>query len=337
MLTIVVGGFFGDEGKGKIVSYLSLADNPAIAVRCGAVNAGHTVIYNGRKWKLRAIPSAFLNKSTELLIAPGALIRLDVLFKEIKETNTEGRVFLDRNTGIIEMQHVERERRSIHLSSKIGSTLQGVGEAMADRVLRKLRLAHELKELKSMVKDVPLHVNETLDRGLNVVIEGTQGTFLSLYHGSYPYVTSRDTIASAFASEVGVGPKRIDEVIVVFKAYVTRVGGGPLPNELSYEEIVKRGWVEKATVTGRVRRAAPFNLNLAKRAIMLNSATQVALTKIDALFPEARGVTEWSKLPRDARTWVEEIEGEIKTPITLISTSEESSCIIDRRKEYGLI
>ena len=335
-MTIVVGGFFGDEGKGKIVSYLGLADKPAYAVRCGAVNAGHTVVYNGRKWKLRVIPSAFLSKETVLLIATGALVRLDVLFKEIKETGSEGRVFLDRNTGIIEEEHVERERRNKHLSSKIGSTLQGVGEAMSDRVLRRLRLARDFSELKDMVTDVPLTVNEALDKGLSVIVEGTQGTFLSLYHGTYPYVTSRDTTASAFASEVGVGPKRVDEVIVVFKAYVTRVGAGPLPNELSQEEIVRRGWVERATVTGRLRRAAPFNYELARKAIILNSATQIAITKLDKLFPETYGIREWVKLPKEARKWVEEVEEKLKVPITLIGTGEDSTHIIDRRKDLGI-
>ena len=83
MLTIVVGGFFGDEGKGKIVAYMSLADDVAVAVRCGAVNAGHTVVFNGKSWKLRALPSAFVNRNTRLLIAPGALVRLDVLLSLI--------------------------------------------------------------------------------------------------------------------------------------------------------------------------------------------------------------------------------------------------------------
>lgn len=337
MLSIVVGGFFGDEGKGKIVAYLSLADKPAIAVRCGAINAGHTVTYNGRKWKLRIIPSAFISKNTKLLIAPGALIRLDILFKEMNETRAKGRLFLDKRTGVIELRHVERERANSFLAGKIGSTLQGVGAAMADRVLRKLRLAYEFNELKNMIRDVPDTVNKALDEGHDVIIEGTQGTFLSLYHGTYPYVTSRDTTASAFASEVGVGPKRVDEVIVVFKAYVTRVGSGPLDRELPLDEIVKRGWCEKATVTGRVRRAAPFNIELAKKAVILNSATQAAITKLDVLFPEVRGVIEWSKLPYKVRKWIENIEDAINTPVTLIGTGEDVKHIIDMRRELGFL
>ena len=337
MLTIVVGGFFGDEGKGKVVAYLAQVDDLDIAIRCGAVNAGHTVIKDSRVWKLRIIPSAFVNKRTKLLIAPGALVRLDVLFKEIEDTDSRDRVFLDRNTGIIEPIHVEKERLDHHLAKSIGSTLQGVGAAMSDRVLRRLKLAKEFDELKDMVIDVALEVNNAIDRGSKVLIEGTQGTFLSLYHGTYPYVTSRDTIASAFASEVGVGPKKVDEVIVVFKSYVTRVGGGPLENELPIEEAIRRGWVERATVTGRIRRVAPFNTSLAKRAIMLNSATQIALTKIDALYPEAQCVKEWSKLPIEARRWIDYLENELGIPISLISTGADVSCMIDRRRELGLV
>ncbi len=336
MLTVLVGGFFGDEGKGKIAGYLALRDNIEIAVRTGSINAGHTVEYDGRTWKLRILPSAFLNSKTKLLIAAGALVRLDVLFDEIEKTDSRGRVFVDAQTGIIEEKHVDMERRDALLSGKIGSTLQGVGAAMSDRVLRRLRVAREVPELKEMLTDVATEVNEALDNGLKVMIEGTQGAFLSLYHGTYPYVTSRDTTAGTIISEVGVGPKRVDEVIVVFKSYVTRVGGGPLENELPEDEIVRRGWCERGTVTGRVRRAAPFNVKLARRAIMLNSATQIAITKIDKLFPEARGVREWSKLPPQAKRWIEEIESKLKTPVTLIGTGPDVQETIDLRKDLGV-
>jgi len=336
VLTIVVGGFFGDEGKGTIVAFLALKDRPQIAVRGGAVNAGHTVVLNGRSYKLRITPSAFVNKTTRLLIAPGALVRLDVLQREVVELDVKGRLFLDFNTGVIEDRHVEEERKDPHLSKSVGSTLQGVGAAAADRVLRKLKLARDFEELREMLTDVPLEVNEALDRGERVLLEGTQGTFLSLYHGTYPYVTSRDTTASAFASEAGVGPKRVDQVLVVFKSYVTRVGAGPLEGELSLEETVRRGWVEHGTVTGRPRRVAPFNLKLAKRAVMLNSATQAAITKLDIVFPQDKCIREWSKLSRKARAWIEGLEGELKVPITLLSTGEEVECAIDRRIDVGV-
>ena len=333
MLQVVVGGFFGDEGKGKIVSYLAIKDDIEIAVRTGAVNAGHTVVYGDRVFKLRIVPSAFVNRRTKLLIAPGALIRLDILEREVKETVTSERLFIDYNTGVIVEDHIKAELTDRYLSEIIKSTKQGVGAAMADRVLRRLRLAREYIELKKFLIDVPLTVNEGLERGLNVVIEGTQGTFLSLYHGTYPYVTSRDTTASGVLSEVGIGPKRADEVILVFKSYVTRVGAGPLEGELSEEEAERLGLVEYATVTGRRRRSALFNFNLARRAAMLNSPTQIAITKIDALYPQAKGVREYSKLPREARKFIERIEEELKTPVTLIGTGPRVEDMVDLRGE----
>jgi adenylosuccinate synthase len=335
-LAIIVGGFFGDEGKGKIGSYLAVADKPSIAVRCGSINAGHTVSFGGRVWRLRLVPSFFVNNTTRLMIAAGALLRLDVFFKEVEETGVKNRIRVDRNAGVIEERHVEAEKSDAFLVKDVGSTLQGVGFAMADRVLRRLRLAKDFDVLRPYLADVALEVGEALDRGELVYIEGVQGTFLSLYHGTYPYVTSRDTTAAAFASEVGVGPKRVDHVVIVFKSYVTRVGGGPLEGELSPEEAEKLGLAEVATVTGRRRRAALFNFALARRAIMLNSATQIAITRLDSLFPQDKCVNEWSKLSREARSWLENLERELKVPITIVSTGEDVLCTVDRRKELGL-
>ena len=109
-----------------------------------------------------------------------------------------------------------------------------------------------------------------------------------LYHGDYPFVTSKDVTASGICSDVGIGPKKVDDVILVFKAYVTRVGCGPLENEISPDEAAKSGRVEYGSVTGRQRRASPFNLGLAKKSIKINSATQLAVTKLDVVFPNVR-------------------------------------------------
>ena len=332
-LTVVVGGWFGDEGKGKVVSYLGLVDKPSICVRTGSINAGHTVNYNGRTWKLRILPSCFVNELTKLMIAPGALLKIDVLFREIEETGSRGRVWVDERAGVIEDRHVESERSNEYLMKVIGSTGQGVGAAMVDRVLRVLKTAKEFPELRGLITDVSREVNEELDRGGNVVIEGTQGTFLSLYHGTYPFVTSRDTTAAGIISEVGVSPRLVTDIILVFKAYVTRVGAGELPGELSMDEVIARGWAERGTVTGRPRRAAPFNMDLAKRAVMLNRPTQIAITKFDALFPGARGKRRWSDLPVEARRWIESIGEELRVPITLIGTGEDSMDMIDLRRE----
>src|SRR5207245_4060651 len=151
-------------------------------------------------------------------------------------------------------------------------------------------------------------VQESLARGERVHVEGTQGTFLSLYHGTYPYVTSKDTTASQACADVGVGPTQVDDVMVIFKSYVTRVVEGPLEGQLEREEVLRRGWMEHGTVTGRERRAAPFDFTLAKRAVRLNGATQIALTKLDVLFPKAKGIRDYSNLPKDGRDFVSKIE-----------------------------
>lgn len=335
VLTLLVGGFFGDEGKGKIAAYIALAKKYRYAARTGAINAGHTVVYHGERFKLRIVPAGFINEETLLIVPPGALIKLDVFFGEVRRLGVERRVCVDYRTGVIEDVHIDREKRDPVLAS-IGSTFQGVGAAASDRVMRRLKLARDFSELEKYLCDAPLLLNSALDNGEKVLVEGTQGTFLSLYHGTYPYVTSRDTTAPALLSEVGIGPKRVSEVVVVFKAYITRVGEGPLEGELSVEEITRRGWAEYGTITGRPRRVAPFNYELAKRAIMLNSATQVAITKLDVLFPEARGAKTWDKLPALAKKWIDEVESRLKVPVTLIGTGEEVEDIVDRSRDIGV-
>ena|SRR5579863_6619973 len=128
----------------------------------------------------------------------------------------------------------------------------------------------------------------------------------------------------------GDRPKRVDEVIVVFKSYVTRVGEGPLKNELAPEETLKRGWQEFGSVTGRLRRAAPFDYALAKRSVTLNSGTQIALTKLDILFPDCAGIRSFEKLPRDAKDFVLMVESELSRPVVYIGTGNEAEDIIDK-------
>jgi adenylosuccinate synthase len=336
--TVIVGGFFGDEGKGKIVSYLAIKDKPKIAVRGGVgPNAGHTVVYKGVENKLRMLPSALINKDTKLMIGAGVLVDPKVLIREIEQFNVSNRVTVDRQCGVIEEKHIEKDRSDMYLKGKIGTTGTGCGPANVERIMRVARLAKDVPSLSKYIGDVSLLVNEALSNGETVHVEGTQGTYISLYHGTYPYVTTKDVTASAICSDIGIGPTAVNNVIVVFKAYVTRVGAGDLPGELSEEESEKRGWLERATVTGRTRRSAPFNYELAKRAVMLNSATQVAVTKFDILFPTTKNLRDFSLLPVEAKEMVEKLENGVKVPVSMISTGADAEATIDRRKELGLI
>ena len=192
--TVVIGGFFGDEGKGKIISYLALHDKPVIVVRGGAgPNAGHTIKDGEKTYKVRMLPSGFLNKDAKVMVGPGVVVNPDVLLKEMSDFGVEGRAFLDYNCGIIEQSHREADSQG-RLKEKIGSTGSGTGPANAERAMRTLKMAKEIDSLKPYLIDVPLEINSALDRGENVLIEGTQGTHLSLWHGTYPFVTTKDVI-----------------------------------------------------------------------------------------------------------------------------------------------
>jgi len=329
--TVVVGGFFGDEGKGKIISYLAIKDNPKIIVRGGAgPNAGHTIRDGDKVYKVRMLPSGFLNKNAKVMIGPGVVINPDVLKKEIEDFDVIGRSFIDKNCGVIEETHLQRDSKG-ELKDKIGSTGSGTGPANADRAMRVLKLAKDFESLSQLIVDVPFEINSALDAKENVLIEGTQGTFLSLWHGTYPFVTSKDVTASGICADVGLGPTRVNEVIVVFKSYVTRVGTGPLNNELSLEDAEKKGWSEFGTVTGRQRRAADFDFDLARRAIMLNGATQISITKLDVLFSDCAGKTSFDELSADAKSFIKNIENELNTPVTIIGTGPAVNDVIDRR------
>ena len=329
--TVVVGGFFGDEGKGKIISYLAIKDNPAVIVRGGAgPNAGHTIRDGDRVYKVRMLPSGFLNKNAKVMIGPGVVVNPDVLLKEIQDFDASGRSFVDKHCGVIEEKHLASDSKG-ELKEKIGSTGSGTGPANADRAMRVLKMAKDEESLASLVVDVPAEVNDAISSNQNVLVEGTQGTFLSLWHGTYPFVTSKDVTASGICADIGLGPKNVDEVIVVFKSYVTRVGTGPLANELSLEEAQNKGWSEFGTVTGRQRRAADFDFDLARRAIMLNSATQISITKLDVLYPDCAGKTSFDEISEDAKSFIKNIEDKLKTPVTIIGTGPAINDVIDRR------
>ena len=329
--TVVIGGFFGDEGKGKIISYLALHDKPSIVVRGGAgPNAGHTIKDGEKTYKVRMLPSGFLNKDAKVMVGPGVVVNPSVLLKEINDFGVEGRAFLDYNCGIIEESHREADSQG-RLKEKIGSTGSGTGPANAERAMRTLKMAKEIDELESYLTDVPLEVNSALDRNENILIEGTQGTHLSLWHGTYPFVTTKDVTASGICADVGIGPKKVDDVIVVFKAYLTRVGTGPMPGELSEEETSAKGWEEFGTVTGRLRRAAEFDFGLAKRAVMLSSANQISITKLDVRFPNCAGITSYDELEEDAKSFIKKIEKELGVKVTLIGTGPSVNDVIDLR------
>ncbi len=330
--SVIVGAFWGDEGKGKIISYLALKDNLDFCVRTGSVNAAHTVWFEGKKYALHMVPAAFINPKTRLLIAAGANVDVKTFFDEMALTQVDAkRMGIDQNASIIEQKHCEQDKASA-VNKGIGTTGRGVGPALEERVRRTAKLAKDIPELKPYLADEIGEVNDGLDAGKSVLLEGTQGFMLSLFlGGGYPYVTGRDTGASAIASEAGVGPTRVDDVIIVYKSFMTRVGAGPLPGEITKEEALKRGWFEVAAGTGRDRRSAPFDFDLAKKTAKINGATQAAMTKLDCIYPSCKGARKYNDLPKEAKDFIKEAETRTGVPIVFIGTGPDALDLIDRR------
>jgi len=298
----------------------------------GGPQAGHTVTSGV---KVTQVPSGLINKQARLLIGRGTVINPEIVLQEIYKYGLTNRIGIDYGCTVIEKKHIEAEQE---LVKRIGSVGTGVGPARADRILRRAKLAKDVPELKPYLTDVAEEVNEAALAGKKVLVEGVQGFRLSLLdHKSYPYVTSQDTTASQFAVDVGIGPRLIDEVTIVFKAYITRVGQGPLENEWSVEKIKELGIEEKGTVSGRPRRAAPFDKEIAKKAIIRNTATQAVVTCIDRLFPGNTSVKDFHNLTEGAQEFVREIDEYLKgmpffKGVTLISTGPNSEDMIDLRK-----
>lgn len=328
---VIVGAFWGDEGKGKIISYLALNDKLDFCVRTGSVNAAHTVWLDGNKYALHMVPAAFIQPKCRLLIAAGANVHVAQFLKEMELTKVDDqRIGIDNMASIIEEKHSIQDKASA-INKGIGTTGWGVGPAVEERARRTAKLAKEIPELKPYIADTVTEINNAIDAGKKVLLEGTQGFMLSLYHGTYPYVTSRDTGAAAICSEAGVGPTRVDNVLIVYKAFITRVGAGPMPGEISMEEAKKRGWFETAAGTGRNRRSAPFNFDLAKKNAKINGATQAAMTKLDCMFPDCRSVRKFDVLSEDAKQFIQKVEKRTGVPIVLIGTGPDALDIIDRR------
>lgn len=331
---IIAGGQWGDEGKGKISSFLALRDEPTKIGRAGVgPNAGHTVNWKGEEFGLREISSGFVQKKARVLIGPGVLVNPEIALEEIKRTGIEDRIGIDPQCAIIEQKHIEEDRGSKHLEDEIGTTGTGCGPANSERANRSIKLARDVDDLQEYITDVPKEINEAIEQGEEVIIEGSQGFGLSLFHGTYPYVTSKDVAASSLAADVGVGPTNVDDVILVLKAYVSRVGEGPFPTEMSQDEAEEMGIIEHATVTGRRRRIGKFDFDFAKRSAIINGATQLAVTNVDRLFNGNDGVRDYDELSEEAKDFVNEVEERVGVPVTIVSTGPEIDDTIDLRPE----
>lgn len=343
-LWVVVGGQFGSEGKGKVSASIVLKENIDICVRCGGPNSGHSLTDRaGNTQILRQLPTGFVNPRTRLLIPAGALIDPIVLKEEIQSFSIDpSRIGIDRNTFVIEEKDRETER-TLHLRERLSSTLCGVGAALSRRILRgdDATLAKEAATvypwLADLIVNVSAEVNAALDKGESVLIEGTQGFGLSLYHTeSYPRCTSRDTTAAAFLSEVGVSPRWVSEIVVVFRTFPIRVAGrqaGPLKEEITWEQVrAESGYPyeikEMTSVTNNVRRVARFDWELAQRATVINRPTRLAINGLDYLNFANRSSCDWSHLTSNAKEFIRRLEELLDVPATMLGTGPSSEDLI---------
>ena len=339
-VTVVVGGQFGSEGKGKICAHLAMSDNVDYMVRCGGPNSGHTVDVEGQRYELRQVPAGFVNPHTRLLIAPGALVNPEVFLREVEVCGLDPeRIGIDRNAGVIEEIDISNER-SLDLSVRLGSTGTGVGSAVSRRVLRdsNFSLAGNNSALRPFVTSVREELGSVVCKDRSVVVEGTQGFGLSLYHAEqWPFRTSRDTTAHSFLGEVGLGIRDY-EAILAIRTYPIRVAGnsGPLPDEITWEDVQRESGYpypisEFTTTTKRLRRVARFDWAVVDQAVAANSPTQIALHGADYIDYGNHAVVEWSGLKDSTRKFVNVLEAKQGVPVTLVGTGPRNEHIVDRR------
>lgn len=335
-VVIIVGVQWGDEGKGKVVDYLT--EQASLVVRFqGGDNAGHTVVVSGEKTALRLIPSGILRPNTRCLLASGVVLNPDSLLSEIESLQKVGIDVSPQRLGISsEVQLILPYHRKLDAAreegvrkDKIGTTQKGIGPTYEDAVTRmgirvvdlfnEARLERlvqrnvELKnrylkdvlgvdgdfdasEILSYLKDVgeklkpyatnvSLEVEKATAANEFVMFEGAQGTLLDISHGTYPFVTSSNTVAGYACVSAGFSPRKVDDILGICKAYCTRVGSGPFPSEdegRDGDRLRERG-KEFGTVTKRPRRCGWFDVVAAKKAIRINGIESLFLTKLDVL------------------------------------------------------
>ena len=401
---LILGLQWGDEGKGKIVDFLSENIN-AVCRFQGGHNAGHTIKVNGEQTVLHLVPSGILHENINCLIGNGVVLALDALDKEINDLkavgiNFENRFFISSNCPLILPTHISIDKAR-DKDESIGTTGRGIGPAYEDKVGRRsvkfddladeqklreklnIQVSYHNKLLKNIYKKDTHDVEKIFDSILSykilfdnycvdsqslinrwvtdnnsILFEGAQGSLLDIDHGTYPYVTSSNTTAGGVSTGLGIGPKYIDKIIGISKAYTTRVGEGPFLTELfdqDGEHIARKG-NEFGATTGRPRRCGWLDLVSLKKTVFMNSVTDLCITKLDVLdeLKEIKicvkynnlgepiyktmegwqsiteGISKYEMLPQNAKKYIEFIEKFIECKATTISTGPSRDQTIHR-------
>ena len=329
-VTVVVGGQFGSEGKGKVAHYLAKEMNASVSIRCGGPNSGHTVIYpNGNPIIFQQLPTASILPDIKIVLCAGTYIDLDILKKEIKiaSLNSE-RLYIDANAVIITPEIRETESH-FGLIEAIGSTGSGTGEAVLRRVSRKqnFKFAKDIIQLKQYVKETNTFLRNCLSNNERIIVEGTQGFGLSLLHSPYyPNVTSRDTTAASFVSEAGLSPLDVDDIVLTIRAFPIRVSGnsGPLMKETTWEAITKDSGApikleEKTSVTKKKRRVAIFDPKIVMKSIIINKPSRIVLNHLDYVDWNVRTGSQSLKVSK----FIKKVERDLESKIDFIGFGPE--------------
>ncbi len=253
------------------------------------------------------------------------------------------RLSIDPQAVVITEEH--RARENADLVGRIGSTGQGGGAATADRVMRKAGLARDVPQLRAFLRPAAEVLDRAYGSGQRILLEGTQGSALSLYHGEYPYVTSRDTTVSGCLAEAGIPPSRVRKVVMVVRTYPIRVQSpagatsGSMAREISWREIARRSGIsyselleaELTSTTKKRRRVSEFDWQLLQRSASLNGPTDIALTFADYLTVKNRDARRFEQLDSATIRFIEEVESVAGAPVSLASTRFHLRSIIDRR------
>lgn len=345
LVDVIVGGQFGSEGKGQIAAHIS--PEYGCLMRVGGPNAGHTVFEKPYNHVFHLLPSGTYRASkAKLLIGPGAVLNLNKILEEIRFFGIEkDRLVIDENAIIISAEDIAAEQK---IKEKISSTGQGVGIATSKNIIARLygndkhKAKNYVKELRTYLGSTSEQLETLYSKGEKILLEGTQGTGLSLQHGLYPHVTSRDTSVSGCLSEAGISPKRVRKIIMVTRTYPIRVGGasGPFQStEISFKIIAERSGIpaeelekkEITTTTKKPRRVAEFSWSLFRKACELNSPTDIALTFTDYFSIKNKLARRFETLTEETRRFVDEIERCSGVKVSLIGTTFDYRAVIDRR------
>jgi adenylosuccinate synthase len=329
-VTIVVGGQYGSEGKGKVVALLAKESISPWLVRCGGPNSGHTVTIDGKPVIMRQVPSCSEPDKATFCVAAGCVVDEGILLRELDLLKIpRDRIIVDPRSVLVTEEDRMAEAGSL---VRIGSTCSGTGAALLRRMSRAkgVRLSKDSAAINARcrVETVATLLHSRIEDGSDVIVEGTQGFALSLLHGpDYPYVTSRDTTAAGFAMEIGLSPRHIDKIVMVVRTFPIRVAGtsGPFANEFSWEHIqaisgAPQVLPEYTSVTKRLRRVARFDLDLVKLACKYNCPTSLAVMGLDRLDYCNTGLTAIDALTSKAHVFLTQIEQATDIPIEFIGT-----------------